>query len=286
MNLFHYTSNEAFLSIIAKKEIWLSEFTLSNDALEGKWLREVFIQQCKERGLSAYDQSRLLEELDLVSAVFGGAGFCMSQEGDLLSQWRAYASDAAGVSIGFDHDYFDRLGRLRQERNDSFGVATKKVEYDLSKQKELIRSAFDKVVELVSQGAFKTPTIASPETSEEAAKRKKLFMDLSLSFIQFFPLLYSLKNPAFIEEREWRLISYVVRGPNKDFDQISKMDFRPLKDRIVPFNRIQLENLDVPSIIEVVLGPRNVTPVEIVEAALRKYSFANVTVNRSKASYR
>jgi hypothetical protein len=42
MNLFHYCSNTAMISIISNKEIWTTELALSNDLLEGKWIREVF----------------------------------------------------------------------------------------------------------------------------------------------------------------------------------------------------------------------------------------------------
>jgi len=34
MNLFHYCSNAAMISIISNKEIWATELALSNDLLE------------------------------------------------------------------------------------------------------------------------------------------------------------------------------------------------------------------------------------------------------------
>lgn len=49
------------------------------------------------------------ELLDRVDAVISGSGFaalplasCLSTKGDTLSQWRAYASDGLGFSIGFE----------------------------------------------------------------------------------------------------------------------------------------------------------------------------------------
>src|SRR6202035_5793546 len=113
MNLYHYCSNASFLSIVSTKEIWAFDFSLSNDLLEGKWIREVFSQYCVEKKVSTRDQLTLLQHFDGLMSLSGGAGFCMSEEGDLLSQWRAYADDGIGISIGFNKDYFDALGTTR-----------------------------------------------------------------------------------------------------------------------------------------------------------------------------
>jgi hypothetical protein len=47
-----------------------------------------------------------------------------------------------------------------------------------------------------------------------------------------------------------------------------------------------LDEVGIAPITEVVLGPRNVTPEEIVDAMLKKYSMTAVRVRRSSASYR
>ena len=39
MPLYHYCSNDTFLSILRNSELWLSELTLSNDSMEGIWVR-------------------------------------------------------------------------------------------------------------------------------------------------------------------------------------------------------------------------------------------------------
>jgi hypothetical protein len=135
MNLCHYCSNESFISIISTKEIWASEFSLSNDIMEGKWIREIFSKYCDEKSVSASNQNALLRHLDSLIAFSGGAGFCMSEDGDLLSQWRAYASNGGGVSIGFDSEYLKSLGSLKRDRSDKFNASLTKVEYDVAAQR-------------------------------------------------------------------------------------------------------------------------------------------------------
>ncbi|HWN07682.1 MAG TPA: hypothetical protein VNO50_00070, partial [Pyrinomonadaceae bacterium] len=56
-------------------------------------------------------------------------------------------------------------------------------------------------------------------------------------------------SSAFREEREWRLISHL---------------FRALNERIVPFREFDLLESKNDSIVEVILGPKNVTPNYVI----------------------
>lgn len=287
MNLYHYCPNSAFISIISNREIWATDFSLSNDLLEGKWVGEIFKACCKDKGIRDFEQSSLLAEMAAVSSFVSGVGFCMSEQPDLLSQWRAYADDGAGVSIGFSKEYFDALGTLRMNRNDRFNVVISRVEYDLEKQRQMVSEHGDEIIKLVLEGGLRTPSLLMGETEEEKKermnKRRKILLGL---FLVFFPHFCSLKNPAFAEEKEWRVISHVLRSGDNPLRDLEKMDYRPLLDRIVPFRRIPLEDVGIPPITEVVLGPRHVTPEEIVEGMLRRHSIGGATVSRSSASYR
>jgi hypothetical protein len=129
---------------VSSREIWASDFSLSNDLLEGKWMREIFSQYFREKKMATSDQSSLLGHFDALMALSGGAGFCMSEEGDLLSQWRAYADNGAGVSIGFNKDYFEALGILKYDRNDEFNASLTKVEYDVVRQRDYIAEHAEK----------------------------------------------------------------------------------------------------------------------------------------------
>lgn len=291
MNLYHYCSNASFLSIVSTREIWASDFSLSNDHLEGKWIREVFGRYCNDSNVSAIDQLKLLEHFDYFTAFCGGSGFCMSEEADLLSQWRAYADNGAGVSIGFRRDYFEELGNRRRDRNDLFNASLTKVEYDLAEQKKLIAQCTDQILKLVSEGALLNQSLASislgltPEN--EKSERLSKFRQLLIQYVFFILHLFTMKNPAFAEEREWRVISHILpEGTSNLVVPMRAMDFRPLTDRIVPYRRIPLEKLQYPALAEVVLGPRNITPDNVVTAALEKNGFENVKVRRSSSSYR
>jgi hypothetical protein len=287
MNLYHYCSNSSFVSIISTKEIWASDFSLANDFMEGKWVREVFQRHCADREVRSGEQGQLVQHLNAVLDLANAAGFCMSEEGDLLSQWRGYADDGTGVAIGFSKEYLEHLGSLKRDRNDAFNASLTKVEYDLNAQKRVIGEILDPILKLVSEGALRAHTILSIISEDEKTAQNKKFAQMLHRFILFFFHLYSLKNPAFAEEREWRIISHILKIKNSEGQkELLDVEFRALRDRVVRYRRIALEDLSEKIVDEIVLGPKNITSEEIVGQLLEKNGWKEVKIRRSSASYR
>jgi hypothetical protein len=283
MNLYHYCSNAAFISIIENKQIWASEFSLSNDVMEGKWIREIFREYCQEKELASHSIEVLLTHLDFLISRSGAAGFCMSENGDLLSQWRAYADNGAGVSIGFSKEYLELLGKHRQSNNEMFNAHLQKIEYEPERQKAVIAEYMEPIIQLAVEGALSRSTLASLLNEEQENKLSEKRRALIGRFIFFYFVLYALKNPAFAEEQEWRIISHLLDGSSHD--SFGNMSFRAKENCIVPYIPVSLENLSSAPIAEVILGPKNLTPERFVEAILRKNGW-KVTVRHSRASYR
>lgn len=99
--LYHYTSNNAFISIIEMKKIWLSDLRLSNDTSEGKYAFNLVKEILEEYNVLM--NPRLINIMGRASTAFG---FCFTGNGDILSQWRAYSLDARGICIGFRREFF------------------------------------------------------------------------------------------------------------------------------------------------------------------------------------
>lgn len=286
MNLYHYCNNKSFVEILRTREVWASDLSLSNDRLEGRWLSETFARSCREARFRGADLERTLNSLDLLNEMFGAGGFCLSEEGDLLSQWRGYADNGQGVNIGFADDY---LKLLQDVKNREFGVNLKKVIYDVGEQTKLLAPFIDEIAREIENGALRSPegTILCPTSDQEKKEIGESFRRMSMTVLTLFQHLYTLKNPAFREEKEWRLISYTLQKGNVYFDhELPSLEFVPRSDRVVPFRRIQLTELGPHPIRRVVLGPRNLTPVKVISAALTKYRFTDVEVSKSEASYR
>lgn len=298
MNLYHYCSNDSFVEIVKSRSIWLSELTLSNDYMEGKWVREVFRQVCQDLDTPNNTVELLLEHLDSTINFFGGLGFCMSAKPDVLSQWRSYADDGTGVSVGFPRDYLlhikDQLWNDGKDgsRNDSIStvIGLSEVMYNLDGQKKEIFPVVKYIMDCVDRGALSpVPTLlAGEETKEKKGKREKAQKDLIKAFGGFFLLLYHLKNPAFEEEVESRLVAWIPQSSvdGEHLSYMKNLEIRARGNHIIPYLELKLQKTDHAAIDEVWLGPRNATPEKFVEAFLEKHEFPDVKVHRSSASYR
>lgn len=286
--LYHYCSNHAFHSIIGSRRIWLSSLSLSNDSMEGKLVAEIIGLIAKADGLDQTAIELLHKSVSGLEQFIDGLGFCLSEDGDLLSQWRGYAADATGVSIGFSKDYLERFAEASRPGPDSKkpGFTLERVEYEPAVQEELIKPTYIEIKKLIDEGAFKFPTRrildirSDDEIEREIIKSKTAFANLSMRVLFLFAKLFLLKTSAFREEREWRLISYSLKS-GKDI-----CSFRALNDRIIPFREFELLESESDSIVEVIIGPKNITPNYVIDCLLKHRGFTNVKILRSKATYR
>lgn len=283
--LYHYCSNNAFHSIIENRRIWLSALSLSNDSMEGKLVAEILTRIAEGDGLDQPATQRLQKLVSGLEQMIDGLGFCLSEEGDLLSQWRGYAADASGVSIGFSKDYLQQLGEA-SGAVDKPGFTLNKVEYDREIQESLIKPTYIEIKKLINEGAFKFgkrslfDVRSDDEVRRDNEKVRGAFSQLSMTVLTLFTKLFLLKTRAFREEREWRLISYFAKTGT---DMCS---FRALSDRIVPYREFELFESQSSSIVKVILGPKNTTPNYVIEGFLKQRGFPDVTILRSEASYR
>lgn len=284
--LYHYCSNSSFHSIISNKSIWLSSLSLSNDSMEGRLVSEILLKLAEEDSLNEYDRKHLRDMVDGLHELFDGLGFCLSENGDLLSQWRGYANDASGVSIGFSNEYLNLLATEYKSQKGP-GFTLQKVEYKYKEQENLIRPTYAKIKEFIEEGAFSFPAIrglldtrTDEEIEKETEKNKQNFSKLSLTVLTLISKLYLLKPKAFQEEREWRLISYFVKGAE------DSSLFRASHDRIIPYHEFKILPLLKDAISEIYLGPKNITPNNIIKSFLSQHGFDNTKVLRSEATYR
>ena len=284
--LYHYCSNAAFHSIVENRSIWLSALSLSSDTMEGKLVTDVIAQMAKSDGLDQANIQRLKESVSLLEQIMEGLGFCLSEEGDLLSQWRGYADNASGVSIGFSKKYLEKLSEASLNPQKS-GFTLRKVEYEYESQKKRIQATYDKIKELIDNGAYKPlvhRTLLGFRTEQELEAKnkeiKKAFYGLSMTVLGLFSELFLLKTKAFHEEQEWRLISYLTKTGDDE------CCFQSFPDKIVPYRKFSLSNLEENSIVEVISGPKNNTPEYVIDGLLKQNNFENVNVLRSESSYR
>lgn len=152
--LYHYCSTTSFNSIVQSRAIWLSSLSLANDTMEGKLVYTTLRRLADQDGLDAAVIEQLLRNVDGLEKLFDGLGFCLSNEGDLLSQWRGYASDASGVAIGFSNDYLKYFSKQSLNLKGVASFTLEKVFYDPLEHEKHVRAIYERIKKAIKDGAF------------------------------------------------------------------------------------------------------------------------------------
>ncbi|MEE9367821.1 MAG: DUF2971 domain-containing protein, partial [Pontiella sp.] len=122
--------------------IWLSALTHSNDWMEGRLVSELFAEVVREDNELASKAEYLQAIQNALLDYSPGFAFCLSKRGDVLSQWRGYADDGNGVSIGFNPIWLNG-----NPKTILVPPALEEVIYKREKQMEVLRSLYAQMVD-------------------------------------------------------------------------------------------------------------------------------------------
>ena len=243
-NLYHYTSMGSLQEIVKSRNIWATEIRYLNDANELVRTLDLFLSVIRTKYESSDDTTReflrQLEEWLRHRLVDGHLVFVvsLSEEGNLLSQWRAYSPVGKGVSAGFDPQYFRAIA-LQQ------GYRVGKCVYDVEIQRRVIQEVFGHIEkEALERGPENDVGKRHPLNSYHG-----IFEDFEDELLMCAALL---KHPAFREEVEWRAVSSVVKRYAP-----SDIQYREGRSCLVPYRQLSLLPLNSQrmSMKEVIVGP-------------------------------
>jgi hypothetical protein len=184
-----------------------------------------------------------------------------SRVSDSLSQWRAYGGPKSAFAIGFNGEYLASL----LPKHKFFLV---RCVYDLEQQHRIMEALVAEVYDQIIEG----------RRTGDVHPRKSGNMSAFLH--RFAPIL---KDPAFADEQEWRIISRPLMNSFEEFN------FREGASALVPYYRLALKDDGVDfQIDELVVGP---TPnpalsVDSVGNFLVSQELRDVPVRSSKVPYR
>jgi hypothetical protein len=233
--LYHYTSADGLYGIVNNKTLWATQIQYLNDAKE--FLHAVDLADFEVNRLKIKangDEIVLFEEMHKRLRSSNGARsfiFSLSEEPDLLSQWRAYCSKG-GFSIGFDPSALYQLAA-------SNGFRLLPCIYEEAQQKALIKQVIDETLSLFH----------ARKGSENLELLSSDLMHIPF-YGRFLLMATSIKHPSFSEEKEWRLIG----GPFSYKD--ARAGWRPRRDILIPYYEFNLTAVsgEMP-ISDVCVGP-------------------------------
>jgi len=270
--LYHYTSQKALLGIVQEGEIWCTKIHYLNDEKEFSLALKMahdYLVKLKDKSSSETENEKisyLIKQVDSIELV----NVCVcsfSEKGDLLSQWRGYGGEPSGFSIGFDAEALKKIGN-----NSDFLLVP--CVYEPEIQKKLISDLIDDKLE-------QDFPIGGWEVDPDRA-RTFVALPQDHEFAQKLTMLAPIiKDQAFSEEREWRLISKALSCTHANFT------FRTGLSMITPYFRLKLDNDQ--GIKEIIVGP---TPhlrlsVKATETLLAsKGLLQNIKVKESLIPYR
>lgn len=274
--LYHYCDLDAFLTIIQTSTIRFSDINSMNDYGEIHWAYGRFIEAINIE-YSKYEK-QFFDDLDEIihktQLMMHPTIACFSLDGDVLSQWRAYADDGKGVSIGFDGNKLQNLA-----------VKIGKVTYDHAEQVEF----FKRLLQILFPGwksSRKNPVL------RQKFDEHVLYQSADMCLI---------KNPAFAEEKEVRLTRMLnpkfdgknwslTDGGGTSKDRVSKkrqnVKFRSRDGGLIAHVDIPFSGLGKDIIKEIFLGPKTNNNGIEVSMALSANGFKDVEIKPSRATYR
>jgi hypothetical protein len=199
---YHYTTVAGALGIISSRAVWLTDYRFLNDRLELRQGLESFLAQIPKEQQGSFRRAFQWHDMRNHHCVFS-----LSRSPKILSQWRAYASDGAGIALALNKPFLKHAGlalvECRYEDHDRYA-------------RELVQTHTD--------------FISSVHEASELHRAENHFMDWVASqrpsFYRLIEDLIALKNPAFSEEMELRAVWSRPMGEVK---------MRTARDLIIPY---------------------------------------------------
>ena len=106
-SLYHHTGSAGLNGILATNTLWFGDAFFMNDASETNYGFSLL-----EEAVGAWVKTKPAWKKKLAEAILAKAftsslasrpaAFCMSDDGNLLNQWRDYGKEAVAYAIGFD----------------------------------------------------------------------------------------------------------------------------------------------------------------------------------------
>jgi hypothetical protein len=247
--LYHYTTADGLKGIVENEELWSTSAYYLNDSAEilyGYRLLDLALEEWLKR-TSSPDGSMSRGFAESMRRYFGHDAFerniitpiyltCFCEEGNLLSQWRAYGR-SGGYSVGFKVPAEGIVYGLTPEPR-VYTARCVKVEYDRDKQIRRVLEILDSVLPILDEqevvDAVRSIDPLSPlGVSKLSTIIQELLVEESIGF----------KDAAFAVEKEWRFIvrsrELLKQGVDDGDHTALPIHFRTVRGQLAPFVKLK-----------------------------------------------
>lgn len=316
--LYHYASNQKGLGILGSKSIRLSDICKSNDYKELTLLfpdifDEIFVlfkkapfefkyvgQNGEEALKSLLNITYQMIDDDIESGDFSNFVLCFSEQPDLLSQWRGYANDGQGISIGFSKELLKR----KCNEDKSFFRLEKVTYIDEEKRKQIIN---EQAAEVINELKCLRKWIVDNMTHDDLSPDTDGLLGFNFHGLIENLLIDSLKYKpiGFNEEKEWRLFlrdrayknpmwvlgeEREMLGSNYFSETLSflrnKIKFNVTDNDICPYVPLEFSEIGNDVVKEIWIGPKSKITQKDMKLYLSQHGYQNIEILFSETSYR
>jgi DUF2971 family protein len=278
--LFHYTDAAGLKGVLETKQLWATHFEHLNDQSELRIGEDLVTKEAEglARELPERSARRFIVEqfaamhpeqrLSRVGSIYLAS---LSEHGDQLSQWRAYGADGSGYAIGFRSLPIPEPDTTEA----AAGLILLKCEYDAS----VFRRRIYQILLEISAGFEKFVHSERGLTNTQAVGSIALSICLRRVAVE----VPRLKDKAFEEEGEWRLVGFTSTDRDKEV-----VKFRTSARALVPYMPIPVSDGECMDLDAVVVGPRQDADRARRTAAilLRHHGYSEEILRSSRAPYR
>lgn len=236
--LYHYTTIDALINIVSRKELWVTKWDYLNDIDEFRVALDVCVAVLKEEKVKPEVIQAVVKCVnesvhgDSLSNAYYILSFSFDEDSQLL--WSNY-SNYDGVNIEID------FAKFIENLNHNMlwhGL----VNYDFESQKECLRKTFyDEFIDIDDFGKIKS--------LNEINRLEGREYEMLISHMSVICELYSMffKRGCFEGENEYRF----VFGTEKK----QEISFRSKNRMVIPYIKKQVESIDF--ITRITIGPTN-----------------------------
>jgi hypothetical protein len=260
--IYHYCSIDAVIPIIESKCLWMSDIKKMNDPSEYilgfDWVIEEFKKLYPEH-IDWIKYRHAGQSNRVLSTSF-------TKQGDMLSQWRAYAGDGTGISIGFDEEALLEINEYTQYDKINYSQSILK-----SKAQELISKHTVNDDSFLMKGFNTYDLQLAGELSKLAIFYKSNFYEEEeeirlASYLSDDAVIYSQRSGELIEDRE--------------------VLFRISKYGLIPYFNLLFCKKEKSAMKEVIIGPKSPLTVNDMTLLLECNKIHGVIVKKSLENYR
>ena len=192
--LYHYTDAAGLIGIVTGKEIWASQLQFMNDREEFTHARgggaKIIREQIQNYPTETQEFfAKVAEKLERGNTITRTFAFSLSEQPDLLSQWRGYAPNG-GYCLGFSTKYLHDLSQRHS-------MTLLPCCYNDSIKTKNIREILDAYVDVTSSGKLK-------------GEQEGEFIATLVQDVRAIAPIF--KHRSFEEEAEWRMWGMVPIG--------------------------------------------------------------------------